>query len=250
MKFNKKILYRFLIIFGLLFFIFNIDKIDNIKNSSSSRIINKTHDQSFDLNKHSIDDPKSIWVIVNKKRKLNPEDFTPENLRLPNIPLRLPRDNPEMTIDDRAATALEEMYKDARNNSIDLKLASGYRSYDLQKIVYESNIKDLDKETTDKLSAKPGHSEHQTGLAFDLSANDESCFLKSCFSDSKEGKWLAKNSYKYGLVVRYKQSTENIVGYTYEPWHFRFVGKELAKLIEDEKVPMENIFNLPPAKDY
>ena len=129
-------------------------------------------------------------------------------------------------------------------------LASGYRSYALQEAVHNNYVAQDGEAAANRYSAKPGHSEHQTGLAIDLSGTDGVCVIEDCFKDTKTAKWLAKNAHTYGYILRYEPGKEAIVGYTYEPWHFRYVGIPLATEIYQNKTTMEQCFQLPAAPDY
>lgn len=213
--------------------------------SSSSRI------SKFNKKQNSIDDPSSLWVIVNKKRSLNPTTFIPNDLIAPRIPLRFTDDNEEMKLRRPAAEALEKMTADAKKAGLSIMLASGYRSYSLQTIVYNNFVSTQGKDIADTQSARPGFSEHQTGLAADLEPINRSCEIEDCFAETSEGKWLATNSYKYGFILRYPSNAQSIVGYKYEPWHFRFIGRELAtELHKQNNQTMESFFGLPASPNY
>ena len=139
--------------------------------------------------------------------------------------------------------AFEQMQKDAYQEKVLLLIVSGFRSYDYQKLLYNRYKKnDID---ADRYSAKPGHSEHQTGLAIDL-VNTES---KNINKFKKEFNWLNKNAYKYGFILRYPKGKEKITGYKYEPWHFRFVGKNLAQILYNggNWITLEEYFKLNEA---
>ena len=103
----------------------------------------------------------------------------------------------------------------------------------------------------DLTSARPGHSEHQTGLAVDISAVPATCALDQCFADTVQGKWLAKNAYKWGFVLRYPNKMTSITGYEFEPWHYRYVGVELATEMHTTGIKtLEQFFDLPAAPGY
>ena len=119
--------------------------------------------------------------------------------------------------------AFKEMQSDASNLGLNLYIASGYRSYDNQYNLYNSYVANDGKENADTYSARAGHSEHQTGLAFDLNS------VNSSFANTDEGIWVKDNCYKYGFIIRYPKGKESITGYMYEPWHLRYVGEELAE---------------------
>ena len=134
--------------------------------------------------------------------------------------------------------AFNRMKKKAAAEGIDLEIISGYRSYDKQKSVYNYWVSLYGKEEADRISATPGNSEHQTGLAIDINNLEED------FADTPAGKWLAKNAYKYGFILRYPKGKESITGYAYEPWHFRYVGTELAKQIYDSGLTLEEFLGV------
>lgn len=120
--------------------------------------------------------------------------------------------------------AFTKMKNDAAKEGITLTVVSGYRSYTRQTTLYNNYVARDGKDNADTYSARPGYSEHQTGLAADLNLVDTS------FENTKAGKWLAKNCYKYGFILRYPKGKESITGYIYEPWHFRFIGEEAEQL--------------------
>ena len=120
-------------------------------------------------------------------------------------------------------TAFNNMQADAQALGLNLYISSGYRSYSYQENLYNNYVYQDGKEAADTYSARPGHSEHQTGLAFDLNTIDDS------FAYTDEGKWVAQNCYKYGLILRYPEGKEKQTGYKYESWHLRYVGTELAE---------------------
>lgn len=118
--------------------------------------------------------------------------------------------------------AFLELKQAALDDGIDIYFMSGFRSYGEQVEVYEGWRKVYDDEA-DRISARPGYSEHQLGLSIDVNSTEFS------FADTEEGKWLAKNCHKYGFIIRYKKEMEDITGYMFEPWHIRYLGKELAE---------------------
>jgi len=125
-------------------------------------------------------------------------------------------------------SAFNKMKADATDLGLNIYISSGYRSYYDQKYIYENYVKRDGKEEADTYSARAGHSEHQTGLAFDLNT------INAAFAKTEEGKWVSQNCYKYGLILRYPEGKSDITGYIYESWHLRYVGIELAtKLYND-----------------
>lgn len=203
---------------------------------------------SFNKRQYSISKATSPWVVVNKKRPL-PSGYTPKTLRQPSAKARM-SGSQEMLLRDDAATALEKLMADAKDEGIELMLVSGYRPFVLQKAVYERNVAEQGRAKADKTSARPGHSEHQTGLAADLGTINGQCELQTCFGTTKEGKWIAKNAQNYGFIIRYQEGMQTVVGYSYEPWHIRYVGVPLSREIYKNKTTMEEFFNLPNATSY
>ena len=132
-----------------------------------------------------------------------------------------------------------KMKADALEENIKLNIRTSFRSYDFQKQIYNNYLKNDTKENVDKYSARPGYSEHQTGLTADLNS------LSQDFINTKEGKWLNDNCYKYGFIIRYPKGKENYTGYIYEPWHIRYVG-DLAKTLynDGDWITLEEYFGI------
>jgi LAS superfamily LD-carboxypeptidase LdcB len=197
------------------------------------------------LNKaqYSTSEPSSIWLIVNKNHPL-PTGYAPGNLVTPNIPLRFTNGDSEMSLEPRAAAALEQLVSAAKSSGFDLMLGSGYRSYEKQQLVYDQEVKELGETQANKESAKPGTSEHQTGLAVDIDRSDRKCEFQACFGNTDEGKWIAQNAPRFGYIVRYLKGKEAVTGYEYEPWHLRFVGTDLAKELQKNNQTMEEFFGI------
>lgn len=141
-------------------------------------------------------------------------------------------------VDATAAAALDEMTAAAKNDGVSLWIVSGFRSYEKQKTLYNNYVARDGKSAADRYSARPGYSEHQTGLAFDLNS------LEQSFGQTKEGKWLASNCWKYGFIIRYQQDKEDITGYMYEPWHVRYLGKDMAKKVYDSGLCLEEYLDV------
>ncbi len=199
---------------------------------------------TFNKKQYSVIDPASPWVVVNKKHPLNPKDYAPADLVTPNVPLRT--DGDEMKLRQTTATALESMVNAAEKENIHLMLASGYRSYDLQVSVYGGFVHAEGQEATDTQSARPGYSEHQTGLAADLEPTNRACEIQQCFADTPEGKWLAAHAYAYGFIIRYTADKAAVTGYEYEPWHLRYVGLALSNQLHKQHVKtLEEFFGIP-----
>ncbi|MFJ5770692.1 D-alanyl-D-alanine carboxypeptidase family protein [Psychrobacillus sp. NPDC093180] len=144
-----------------------------------------------------------------------------------------------------ARAAFEEMAAEAKLSSYELVAFSTYRSFEYQTTLYEKYVSNDGQEAADRYSARPGYSEHQTGLAFDIGEKHfEQHFARESFGETEAGKWVAANAHKYGFIMRYPNGKEKITGYMYEPWHFRYVGKELAPKVFEAGITLEEYFNL------
>lgn len=199
----------------------------------------------------STDDPASIWVVVNKHRPLQPKDYVPSDLVTPAIPLRSGTGSSEMQLRKAAASALETMNAAASKDGLHLMLASGYRSYNLQVSVYSSEVRNNGQAIADSESARPGFSEHQTGLAADLEPASRQCEVADCFGTTPEGLWLVKNASVYGFIKRYTPDKVAITGYRAEAWHYRYVGVPLAQEMQKKGVQtLEEFFALEAAPSY
>ncbi|MFD2613631.1 M15 family metallopeptidase [Paenibacillus gansuensis] len=184
----------------------------------------------------------SITVVVNKKRNL-PATYKPADLVTPKVPFSFSGDSPKKLMRKEAAKALEQLFAAADKANIELKAVSGYRSYATQKSIFDRNAQQKGAEEANRTSAHPGQSEHQTGLAMDISSASVNYALEPTLGNTKEGKWLIKNAPKYGFIIRYMKGKESITGYSYEPWHVRYVGKPLAQDIADSGLTFEEYVN-------
>ena len=200
--------------------------------------------EAFDKTQHSIDDPTSIWLVVNKDRPIS-TDYVPADLVLANVNRREDKSDEELMLRQEVATSLEDMFSAATSEAgLALLLGSAYRSAALQETYYSNYVATSGQEEADKFSAKPGTSEHQTGMSADISSDDKTCYLEICFSETPEGMWLAENAHRFGFIIRYQEGKEEITGYQYEPWHVRYVGEDLAKEIYESNVTLEEFFIL------
>ncbi len=186
-----------------------------------------------------IDSENSINVIVNKTRPLS-SDYVPNDLVKPNVSLM----KDSILMQREASEAIEEMFNGAKDEGIYLSIGSGYRSYSYQKTLYNNYVNRDGEEAANRYSAKPGKSEHQTGLAADIGSTSQECYLKNCFKDTKEGKWLKENAYLYGFILRYTEEKEDITGYIFEPWHYRYIGKEESLKVFESGLTLEEYYNL------
>jgi LAS superfamily LD-carboxypeptidase LdcB len=183
--------------------------------------------------------PASIMVLVNKKHSL-PSNYVPQNLVVPKVKFSFSGYDARKQMRLEAAGALEGLFQKAAQDRINLYAISGYRSYSYQKWLFDCNvIKYGSWELANRVSAVPGQSEHQTGLAMDISSPSVGLSLTQAFGDTKEGIWLKANAAEFGFIVRYPRGKEYITGYSYEPWHIRYVGSETAKDIMSQNITFE-----------
>jgi D-alanyl-D-alanine carboxypeptidase len=226
-------------------------KADKNAATNKSNIQSAAQNAGFNKKQFSLTDPNSLWVIADKHRPLQPKTYAPSDLVVPNIPLRLTAKDDEMKMRKEAADALKNLYDAAQQDGLKLMVSSGYRSYQYQVNLYNYYVKQQGKATADSQSARPGFSEHQTGLAVDVEPSTRKCEVEACFGQTPEGKWVAANAYKYGFVIRYQEGKQNITGYVYEPWHIRYVGTSLATELNKQGNPtLEEYFGLGAAPDY
>lgn len=207
----------------------------NSSKSSSKEIIsivNSNADLDFysEVKVSSLSDDN--LVLVNKFYHL-PNNYEPKDLVSLSSKYNTGANN-KMRKD--AAEAFMKMVDAALLDNIILKNASAYRSYEYQVNLYNSYVKKDGKEAADIYSARPGYSEHQTGLCSDINTIDSS------FHGTDEANWLLKNSYKYGFIIRFPKNKEKITGYKYEPWHYRYVGKKVAKIIYENDLTFEEYY--------
>lgn len=175
---------------------------------------------------------------MNKTHKL-PDGYVPPNLVYPNVTFPYTEKIEKREMRQVAATALEKMFDAASAQGIHLYGQSGYRSYTTQKAIFAFNVKNEGYKQASIVSAHPGTSEHQTGLAIDVTAADVNDELIQKFGDTPEGQWLSANAYKYGFIIRYPKGDQNITGYEYEPWHIRYVGVDVATQIHTHNWTLE-----------
>lgn len=187
--------------------------------------------------------PDSITVLVNRVYPL-PSDYVPLHLVVPDVKFSFSYLNDKRKMRKVAATALEKLFKAAEEKNLELVGVSGYRSYARQKEIYDRNILTRGQAATDTVSAKPGSSEHQTGLTIDVSAQSVNYRLDQSFGDTKEGRWLAKNAHLYGFIIRYPYGKTEVTGYSYEPWHIRFVGVAVATYLYNNDLTMEEYYGV------
>ncbi|MBD5639253.1 M15 family metallopeptidase [Clostridium botulinum] len=229
--FKKSLLFIIIIIIcGFCYMLKNT--VLNLENSSAiginASLANK--DKSVKENDVNVNPER---LLVNREYGLN-ENYIPEGLSIPDIPFSDRSEDEEKYVAGIIVKPLEELINTAKEEGIILLGNSGYRSYSSQKNIYKNRARSQGKELADAYVAKPGFSEHQTGLCIDIT-NKDRYFVEG----TKEADWLAKNCYRFGFIIRYPKGKKSITNIEYEPWHIRYVGKEVAKYIYDNKITLE-----------
>ncbi|WP_299168891.1 D-alanyl-D-alanine carboxypeptidase family protein [uncultured Arthrobacter sp.] len=183
-----------------------------------------------------VNDPNNLQVLVTKSRPLNPLRYiAPDLVFYPGTNFVLRRE---------VSANLQNLFAAARNAGAPLAVVSAYRSYDQQAALYNSYVAQYGQAVADTISARPGHSEHQTGLAVDVGNLDGSCGLGACFANTAGGRWVAANAHRYGFIIRYPNGYQSTTGYTFEPWHLRYVGRSVATEMRTRGIPtMEHYYN-------
>lgn len=181
---------------------------------------------------------KTDMVLLNKSYYL-PASYVPENLREVNVDK-----NKYMELPDYVADIVEEMFADAKKDGIHIVLASAYRSYDYQEGIFSRRVANNGFAEAETVVAIPGESEHQTGLAIDITTAGMSFGLSQTFENDPAFDWMMANGHKYGFILRYLKGREEDTGYVYEPWHYRYIGDiEAATYIMENDLILEEYFN-------
>lgn len=147
-------------------------------------------------------------------------------------------------VDSTAYSALQEMFTAAKNDGISLYVISDFRTYEYQQGLYQRYVNRSGKAEADRYSARAGHSEHQTGLAFDLNS------LEQSFGKTAEGKWLKEHCHEYGFIIRYPEDKEAVTGYMYEPWHVRYLGKDISADVYESGLCLEEYLGITSVYSY
>ena len=256
---NKKIfILKNLLIAGIIFLLFYFLKLggviliekssskneiktsnlDNIKNTTKSITTTKNNENTETVSGESDSQLKYVdgILIVNKSYSL-PKDYVPTNTYKSAQGLRYCSECLDITTYEQ----YKKMEADVTSLGMHIWIQSGYRSYELQQDLYNGYVERDGKLAADTYSARPGHSEHQTGLAFDLNS------ISDDFQYTNEGKWIHDNAWRYGFILRYPKGKEEKTGYKYESWHLRYVGIDLATELYNngDWITLEEHFNLP-----
>lgn len=206
--------------------------INNIKDIVTN--INSNLDYEFYENYEKTDITKDTLMIVNKHYKVD-SNYSPNNLVTVS-----PEHGYPNKIRSDVYEEFKKMYEAAKNDNVSIFIASPYRSYYDQKALYDYYVSTDGVKNADTYSARPGFSEHHTGLAMDLIP--EYGLDLDTFENSDGFTWMQENAYKYGFILRYPKDKEYITGYIYEPWHYRYVGIEAATIIKNENLTFEEYY--------
>lgn len=187
----------------------------------------------------TVTNPDSLLVVVNKKRRL-PASYSPAELVVPDVPFTFEEDLPKKRLRPEAADALEALFEAAEEAGMTLYAVSGFRSYETQQALFEYNVRQAGSaKDVNRTMAKPGESEHQTGLSMDVSTAEMNGRLDQAFANTDAGRWLAEHAPEFGFIIRYPKGKTPVTGYAYEPWHLRYVGRKHAQAISQKNLTLE-----------
>ena len=204
------------------------EKNQDISNEKVVLYVNIGIDNDFYTNITSSPNQNTNTILLNKYYAVD-SSFVPKNLK--DIDPKYRGKYLQMT--EEAANAFNSMAKDAKEQGYTIRAVSTYRSYSYQDGLYNRYVASDGKTKADTYSARPGHSEHHTGLAVDV---DNANLSYTSFGKTKEFNWMKENAYKYGFILRYTEENEFITGYKNEPWHYRYVGVEIATKMKNENI--------------
>ena len=182
--------------------------------------------------------PHAVDVLVNQRLRL-PAGFHPRGLTVPRVPFTFSGFAEKRQLRADAARALERLFAGARRAHRPLAAVSGYRSERTQRELFGYYVGQRGLAAAERVSARPGHSEHETGLAMDVTGADGRCPASGCFAGTPAARWLAANAPRYGFVIRYPVGGERSTGYEYEPWHLRYLGEPLAAAVAASGLTLE-----------
>lgn len=185
------------------------------------------------------DDTHHLLAVVTKQRPVDPLDYAPQDLvTWPGTDFRLRAE---------VADQLEAMFAAAQEDGLSFRVVSGYRSYDTQAGTFDYWARQSGSAAAEAFSARPGHSEHQTGLATDLDNTTGECYLEQCFGETDEGRWVQEHAHRFGFIISYPEGAEQVTGYAYEPWHIRYVGPQVAEDMHRRGYQVLSNYLAPPA---
>ena len=209
-------------------------KNNNLTSKEIVTNVNSNLDTPFYENYELTDTSKDTLMIVNKHYKIE-DNYKPDNLVTVDAEHGYPN-----KIRSDVYEEFKKMYEEAKKDNVKIFIASPYRSYSDQNVLYTYYVNTDGKKNADTYSARPGFSEHHTGLAMDLIP--EYGLDLDTFENSDGFKWMQENAYKFGFILRYPKDKEYITGYIYEPWHYRYVGTSAATTIKNEGLTFEEYY--------
>lgn len=213
----------------------------NLKDEQVIKNVNMDLDYKFYENERKTKSLNTKTILVNKYNYVT-DDYVPDNLEELSTNYALS----DMKLVSYAKEAFEELSKAAKKENLSIIAMSTYRSYEYQVDLYNRYVKTDGKKAADTYSGRPGHSEHQTGLAVDVFNNDETY---TNFEKTKEFDWMQEHAHEYGFILRFPKGKENETGYQYESWHYRYVGKDIAKYIKENNISLEE-YHATKIKDW
>lgn len=210
------------------------DKVSDTKNNEKPYTKNDKVSSAKSSEKSYI--KNDVYLVLSNKQNFLDKNYIPSNLVEPNV--RFLNGATAKKMENTAAKAFEKLVAAAKKDNVNIVGVSGYRSYSRQTEIYNNTVKTRGKSYAEKYVARPGASEHQTGLTIDLNSLNYGKLEKD-FENTKAFKWLMSNCHKYGFILRYPKDKQQITGYNYEPWHFRYVGEYHAAKIMKSGITLE-----------
>ena len=209
-------------------------------NASVSNTQNETQNTTTDSNSQNTSNSNSDAAVTSKGYKIEVIDGATyiEGVLIANKSYPLPSTYNPGDLTSEVKEAFSKMQKAAASEGLNIYISSGFRSYERQVTVYNSYVQKDGKELADTYSSRPGYSEHQTGLCFDLNSIDDSC------GNTAESAWVDKHAHEYGFIVRFPKGKDSATGYQYEPWHLRYVGVDMATKIYNSGLSLEEYFGI------
>lgn len=205
-----------------------------LKNARNPQILKNVDGLEFPL----VENPDQLNIVINKKVTLS-SSYIPDDLVVPNVNHT---SGNKKRMRKEAAQALEALFAEAKQHGHSLLAASGFRSYETQANLYNRYVATYGNKAADTFSARPGQSEHQLGLTMDYTSKQFGDAITEKIDTTPEGKWVKDNAHRFGFIIRYPLGKEHITGYKYEPWHLRYVGKDLANEIYLSGKTMEEYY--------
>jgi zinc D-Ala-D-Ala carboxypeptidase len=216
--------------------------------NKSTSVNGKNAGQQQDGSIQVVSKPEVIPVLVNKGNKL-PKDYQPSDLIYPDIPFMFEQKAEKRQMRAVAGSAIAKLFAGAKRDGVHLLGVSAYRSHGSQTALFNYYVDRDGYEAASTYSAVPGTSEHETGLAIDVTGGNGECAAEDCFAGTVEADWLQDHADEYGYIIRYPKGKDSITGYQYEPWHLSYVGKAIAKEIMSRGITLEEYYNVTPVNN-